>query len=323
ERVHRALTIRMPHYPAGQVSGLAEGFPKAGGVEPGDGIAAPRPSDAGAGMLGVNARKGGMACVGCHDWGPHRSLGEDGPQLINAAHRLRYEWYQRWMRNPARILSGTSMPNYFSSMDPARAEQTIATLWAALSLGARLPLPEGLGAVAAPDREARPEPVREAMVVRWDMPEATPAAIAVGMPGKISYCFDAGECRLRYAWYGGFVDLSETLYRKTDENRLTPTARILGEMFYKGQGFPFRVGAPDRVPAWRFKGYRIAGGYPEFHYLVDGIDVREHVVPAAAGVGITRRFTIGQVDQEIWFEGRPVPLGTNVRFEVTARKEAG
>jgi hypothetical protein len=290
----------------------------------------------------MNSKKGGMACIGCHDWGAFRSQGENGPQLINVTDRLRYDWFERWMRDPVRILSGTSMPSYFRSMKRDEARQVIQTLWAALALGEAMPLPEGLRAAGgALGSEEKPVPDREAIVIRWDMPEATPAAIAVGMPGRISYCFDAGECRLRYAWLGGFVDMSGTLRRKVDETRLTPTAQLIGEIFYRSNEFPWRIGASDHVGERRFRGYRWVDGYPRFHYQVDGIDVYERIVPEKSGQGLTREFTVSQVDRPMWFlpgdtsgvvlgstigrfqDGKlKIPPGTDVKFEVTiVRKE--
>jgi mono/diheme cytochrome c family protein len=324
ERIQPWLALRMPDYDPRHAGPLAGAFAQAAGREPGDGPPAPAVTEAhrtrGAGMLGTNPQNGGLACIGCHDWGKYKSLGEEAPQLINAASRLRYDWYTRWMRDPARILSGTSMPNYFGTMDRARGADAILSLWAALSLGDKLPVPDGLEqGKAAMDAEALPVPVREPIVIRWDMPEATPAAIAVGLPGGVSYCFDAGESRLRYAWLGGFLDLSATLTRKTDANRLTPTAKIAGEIFYRSDGFPWQAGAPDRIPQARFRGYRLNGGFPEFHYQVDGIDVYERLVPASDRRGLTRELTVWRVDGPMWFQGKPVERGTNVRFEVTVR----
>ena len=45
-------------------------------------------------------------------------------------------------------------------------------------------------------------------VQRIFMPESGPASIAVALPGTQNYCWDAGECRLRYVWRGDFVDAS-------------------------------------------------------------------------------------------------------------------
>jgi mono/diheme cytochrome c family protein len=334
-RVRHWQTLRMPDYDSRHALPLAAALAKAEGVAPGDGPAHPQLADAqktqGLGLIGTDPKQKGMACIGCHDWGKYKSLGEEGPQLIDAAERLRYNWYYRWMLNPARILSGTSMPNYFSSMDRTAARQTINTLWAALTAGARLPLPAGLAEPdLSQDREAHPVPDRRPIVVRWDMPEATPAAIAVGLPGGLSYCFDAGESRLRYAWRGGFLDLTETLRKKTDENRLTPAAKVVGEIFYKSDTFPLRVGDPQRIPARRFRGYRLVEEYPEFRYEVDGIEVNERISAGENGLGLTRYFTFGRVDRPMWFvddsAGRKIeiPRGAPVRFTAAVPpREAG
>ena len=55
-----------------------------------------------------------------------------------------------------------------------------------------------------------------------------PAAIAVALPGKVSYCFDAAECRLRYAWTGGFIDGSP--YWKGNGSS---QAAVTGEIVYR------------------------------------------------------------------------------------------
>jgi cytochrome c2 len=344
-RVQSYLELRMPHYDARATRSLPEGFARASGVEPGDGPAAPpaarEESARGLDLLGMNTRKGGMACVGCHDWGAFKSQGEHAPQLADAVQRLRYDWYVRWMRDPARILSGTSMPAYFRSKPAEEADRAIHTLWAGMSVGERGPLPEGLKAPAGVlGGEERPVAALEPVVIRWDMPEATPAAIAVGLPGRLSYCFDAGEVRLRYAWSGGFVDLSGTLRRKTDENKLTPTAQLLGSVFYRSADFPWRVGSADRLPARRFRGYRLESGNPEFHYTVDGVDVYERIVPTADRGGIVRRLRVARVEQPMWFAvgeaqgaarlhsslpiaaGRvELPRGRDVRFDLTIEAE--
>src|SRR4029453_12922190 len=170
-----------------------------------------------------------------------------------------------------------------------------------LAMGESMPLPEGLRAAGGLlGGEEKPVPDREAIVIRWEMPQPSPAAIAVGMPGKISYCFDAAECRLRYAWYGGFVDMSGTLRRKVDETRLTPTAKLIGEIFYRSDEFPLRIGATDHVGNRRFRGYRLIDGYPQFHYQVDGIDVYERILPEKSGKGLTREFKILRVDRPMW-----------------------
>ena len=205
-------------------------------------------------------------CVGCHGFQGHDPLGEDGPDLTHAGRRLRHDWFYRWMRDPARILSGTSMPNYFTSTARAETERTIGALWAAFSHGEKMPLPQGLAGVPPePDRESLLVPEDEPIVVRWYMPEATPPAIAVGLPGGVSYCFDAGESRLRYAWVGGFLNTTGTLTEKRDPaTQRTRTPDLIGDIFYRTVESPLRVGSPESLPATRFRGYRLVDGHPNF-----------------------------------------------------------
>jgi cytochrome c553 len=318
--------LRMPHYERDQVQSLLAGFAKASGVEPDRGFSALEPEESvhqrGRDLLGTNPAKGGMACIGCHDWGEHKALGEHGPQLVNAAQRLREDWFRRWMRDPARILSGTSMPNYFTSTPPEQTEETISTLWAALVKGADQPAPEGFEQTSENDPEAKPIPADNPIVVRWDMPEATPAAIAVGIPGGVSYCFDAGESQLRYAWYGGFIDLSGTLLSKRDpETRLSYTAQLVGDIFYRSESFPIRVGQLEEIPRRRFRGYRLVDGFPEFHYTVDGIGVHEKILAAENGAGLVREFRFDTVEGPVWLLPEAAE-GVEIRSSV-AQADAG
>jgi len=282
-------------------------------------------------MLGVDAQESGMGCIGCHGWEQFPSLGENGPNLSKAGRRLRFQWFERWMRQPARILEGTSMPSYFGDTGNPDHAVAIGDLWAAFRSAAELPPPFGFRLTdMSQGGETRPVPVDRAVVIRWDMPEASPAAIAVGLPGGVSYCFDAGESRLRYVWRGGFVDMTRTLLsKKNRETNLTETAEIVGEIFFREGLAPIRTGDRERIPQRRFRGYRLVDSLPEFHYQLDGVDVYELIAPVESG--IVRRFRIGEVSQPMWFvpreaegvriesslPGAEIPTGVDVQFEVT------
>ena len=323
--------LRMPSFGPSHAKWLASALAKASGVDPDEDPAGPAGApEAGHGMLGVDGAQGGMGCVGCHGWDEFPPLGENGPNIYTTGQRMRYDWFRRWMRDPSRILTGTSMPNYFSGQDPAKADVTINSLWAAFRAAPELEPPAGFKtAVATLGSEEMPVPEGRAIVIRWDVPEATPAAINVGMPGGVSFTFDAGESRLRYAWLGGFLDMSPTLYtKKNKETNLTETAKIVGEIFFREGPGPIRVAQRERIPQRRFRGYKLVAGYPEFHYQVDGVDVYERIVPVERG--IRRVFRIGKVSEAMWFvpaesegveimstlEGEEIPRGADVKFEV-------
>ncbi|GAB3997808.1 hypothetical protein GCM10028807_43790 [Spirosoma daeguense] len=135
-------------------------------------------------------------------------------------------------------------------------------------------------------------------VYRTFMADCGPAAIAVGLPGADggqSYVFDAGQCRLRYAWSGGFVDNSEQWDGKGQ--RYT---KVVGEIYFRDKGeFPWRVG--NNVAAPQFKGYRLVNRYPEFHYVVNGVDIYELIKPVPNRRGLIRQFRLSPSKQNVTF----------------------
>src|SRR5699024_6204912 len=63
---------------------------------------------------------------------------------------------------------------------------------------------------------------------RASMSESGPASIAVHLPDSISYCWDPDARRLRYVWWGKFVDNSVRWSTKGDA-----VASVLGTIFYR------------------------------------------------------------------------------------------
>ncbi|GAB4037511.1 plastocyanin/azurin family copper-binding protein [Spirosoma gilvum] len=142
-------------------------------------------------------------------------------------------------------------------------------------------------------------------VYRTFMPDCGPAAIAVGLPGPDggqSYVFDAGQCRLRYAWSGGFVDNTDQWDGKGQR-----LSKIVGEIYFRaGDGLPWRIGTGAQQPA-QFKGYRLINRYPEFHYIVNGVTIYELIKPLPAGRGLIRTFTLGPTNKAISFVATTKP----------------
>jgi len=155
----------------------------------------------------------------------------------------------------------------------------------------------------APDH---PYTVKLPAVYRTFMPDCSPAAIAVGLPAvgtgpEQSYCWDAGTCRLRYAWAGGFVDNGEQWEGKGQ--RLT---KIVGDIYYQERTeFPFRPATGKPTPAVRFQGYRLVNRYPEFHYAIGAVTVRELIKPVAKGRGLIRTFTFDKLTEPLMFAVAP------------------
>lgn len=148
---------------------------------------------------------------------------------------------------------------------------------------------------------AHHQPLTTPKVQRTFMPDCGPAAIAVGLPGGQSYCWDAGACRLRYVWKGGFIDPTPHLLGKGEE-----FARIIGRVYYRADaGFPLRLGDPGRLPEVKFQGYQLVEGHPQFLYQIDGLEVRELTRPAPQGGALLIRFDIPSIAGDLHYVSDP------------------
>lgn len=128
---------------------------------------------------------------------------------------------------------------------------------------------------------ASPVQAQRPQVQRIFMPNAGPAAIAVALDDKVSLCWDAGECRLRYAWTGGFIDGFP--YWQGNGSSL---AKIVGEVRYVEAASPFK-GAEVK-----FSGYKMEKGLPVFQYQVGDKKITESFAALPNGAGFSRSFTV-------------------------------
>jgi cytochrome c551/c552 len=129
---------------------------------------------------------------------------------------------------------------------------------------------------AAPTQTVRPQ------VQRIFMPNASPASIAVALDATNSLCWDAGSCRLRYAWTGGFIDGFP--YWQGNGSSL---AKIVGAVKYTEHVSPFGNDA-----AVKFLGYSTKNGLPAFRYTVGDRIVAESYSPVGEGEGFVRSFNV-------------------------------
>lgn len=157
---------------------------------------------------------------------------------------------------------------------------------------------------------------KAAMVQRMFLPETGPASIAVGLDGgRDCYCFDAGECRLRFAWSGGFID-ADAHWAGNGHIR----AMISGGLYYRAlDAYPIHLGDPANKPAVKWHGYRLVSGLPEFRYDVDGTPVTERIEPLAGDTGLVRHFTV-EADRPVLFV---MERGTGVTWSASAGSVEG
>ncbi len=216
-----------------------------------------------------------IQCAACHL--VDQSL--VGPSLVEISRLYRddIDGFVRWCVEPGRKrLDRIAMPAMVHVGEPALREIHAHIL----------KLSEGKTEKAVPEADPYTVPPSELVrpqVQRIFLPEASPAAIAVALPGDLSYCFDAAECRLRYVWRGGFILGAE--HWKGNGSAL---AAIDGQIVYREAAFPLKTSGDSQAP--KFLGYRVKDGLPSFRYERDGVRFTETIRPLPDGSGIERRF---------------------------------
>ena len=132
---------------------------------------------------------------------------------------------------------------------------------------------------------------RRPFAQRVFMPDATPAAIALALVGSQNACWDATECRLRYAWQGTFID--PTPHWQGNGHELPRLSATPWWKAPRGE-FPLRFGAAADAPAVKFLGYAMTPAGPKFHYRAGNVEVFEQVLPRREGPGLALHYRIPQ-----------------------------
>jgi cytochrome c551/c552 len=132
--------------------------------------------------------------------------------------------------------------------------------------------------IASPTQAQRPA------VQRIFMPQAGPAAIAVAVDQDSSLCWDAGECRLRYVWEGGFIDG----YPYWQGNG-SSVAKIQGVISYVEEKSLFQDVLQGAV---KFHGYQKKNELPIFRYNIGETKITEGFTTIPSGKGFQRTFTV-------------------------------
>ncbi len=130
-------------------------------------------------------------------------------------------------------------------------------------------------------------PLIRPYLYRLFMPDSNPASVVIMLPGELNLCWDAANCRPRYLWRGAGVDISP-YWKGNGSGRV----KLLGEKIWTaGIQSPLRW-SKSAVPVIAFKGYALIQGYPEFHYTIDGVLMKELVKEHDGGKGLTSSFAI-------------------------------
>ena len=158
----------------------------------------------------------GYSCVSCHIWNGKKLNEADpaavGPDLTTIAQRIRRDWFERWLDDPARIHTGTVMPKIFTKGSPATIQSVLdgdasrqkAALWAYLSLGKDAPIPKPLPAIPVDiPSPGAPPMVAQIPMHMTDGAKVESICIAYGTHDLLLY--DVGTMSLRGVYTGAQI----------------------------------------------------------------------------------------------------------------------
>ena len=152
----------------------------------------------------------GFGCTSCHQIGHAEplnvALAAHGTDLSLVGSRIRRPWFDRWVRNPARIVPRMEMPAIQQPVRGVMHENLVGQLeavWTALNTpGFEPPQPNPVRVVRARNLPERPEPaslltdVIEVGKTQYLRP------LVIGLPNRQNVLFDLETNRLAAWWIG-------------------------------------------------------------------------------------------------------------------------
>ncbi|MBM3273045.1 c-type cytochrome [Candidatus Kaiserbacteria bacterium] len=152
----------------------------------------------------------GVNCVACHNFNGKAAHTNQGIDLLTSYERLQPQWFNSYLRNPGAFRPRTVMPTawpdgraVFKTILDGDTDQQIEAIWYYLSLGTSAADPSGVRAVSS-----KLEVGDQARIHRGRSRAAGYRGIAVGLPEKLSYAFNAETGTLSAIWQGDFIGVN-------------------------------------------------------------------------------------------------------------------
>ncbi|REK09942.1 MAG: hypothetical protein DWQ37_17735 [Planctomycetota bacterium] len=211
------LHVRMPkfHFSPEETDALVDYFVAADRIPPrtGDALADvdPLPSEVALDAAGARlVTAEGFGCTSCHaigKWTPEKvALGAHGSALSEIGKRVRREWFDRWVRNPSRIVPRMEMPAVEQSIRGVldeRRDAQLAAVWRALNRpGFTPPTPNALRVVRRANLPEidQPAAVLTDVIEVGNRPFIKP--LVIGLDNRHNVLFDLATGRLAAWWIG-------------------------------------------------------------------------------------------------------------------------
>jgi mono/diheme cytochrome c family protein len=329
------LATRMPQF-GSATDGFAELFAEKAGVKPDTDREWPEVTDQmlllGRDMVGDN----GISCVTCHSFGDAPALGTPGPDMQQFASRLRYDWWDAYIKNPDAFKPMTRMPKYtddagkgvFTNFCNGDFQKQTDAMWAYFSLGEFMPAPSGIDLGGGMMLKVGDRP----RVMRTYLNNAGTRGIAVGFPVGIHYSYNGATGQLVDVWQGEFLNASaawagrgggttgaegRVLWRQPQEPEIVIGSEVIdpADLLDNWPEWP-------KDPVSKYRGYRLDHyGKPIFLTSIGDTRIEEGIRPyASPEKRIVKHFTLKNLQP-----GRPVFLrvsGLSIQPKITVSQSS-
>ena len=321
-KVRPYMATRMPVFGAANVGELADAFDQADSRT--NAVPAPALTERDAKFGHRLVGRDGLSCIACHTFGNFASLGIPALGLDRMHERLKWDWFRRYLPDPAALRPGTRMPSFWPEGKAVNTgilggdtDAQIRAIWAWLADGAKAEVPMGL---VRASKELLVD--QETVIYRNFIDGAGSRAIGVGYPEHASLAFDANQLRLAMIWQGAFIDASR---HRTDRGQgYEPPLGNHIVRLPEGPGFAvldraeaaWPTAVKGRSPGWQFHGYTLDGNRrPAFRYGLGGLLVEDTIVPKVADVDVTlvRTFRLSGTPPpgSLWFRAAAGDIQAN------------
>lgn len=217
ESVRPYMATRMPQYGTANLEHLPEVFSRLDVLESVE-MNIPSPESdsdrerertlrkAGQELLGDK----GLGCINCHNFNGKPAPVNKGIDLMTSYQRLQPGWFNRFCRNPAAFRPRIIMPTAWAdgvashkTILDGNTDQQIEAIWYYLSLGTSAADPSGIRGVSS-----KLSVSDQARTFRGRSRVAGFRGIAVGLPDKLNYAFNAETGTLTAIWRGDFIGVN-------------------------------------------------------------------------------------------------------------------
>jgi mono/diheme cytochrome c family protein len=152
----------------------------------------------------------GLNCISCHDFNGKASQLNPGIDLLTSPQRLQPAWFNAYLRDPGAFRPRTVMPTGWpngiathKTILDGNTDRQIEAIWYYLTLGTSAADPSGIRSVST-----RLIVEDQARIHRGRSRIAGFRGIAVGLPGKLNYAFNAETGTLSAIWQGDFINVN-------------------------------------------------------------------------------------------------------------------